>query len=203
VHIVGEVLLPVHLCVVALPSATLETLRSVESHPMALKQCRRFLATHPRLVARPASDTAGAARAVARSGDRTRAAIASRHAASLNGLSILVDGAQDHARNTTRFVVLGRRKGILRVDAHARTMLVVTTSEREGGLARPVEILAAHGLTLARLQVRPSGQPWRARLLMEIAHRVADPSIRRAIRDLRAGAQTCRSAGTWVDSVTR
>jgi len=106
--IAGTTALPIELSLLALPEATLESLQSVESHPVALRQCRAFLGAHPRLVARESHDTAGAAREVAASGDLTRGAIASSHAGELHGLVALATGLEDRADNVTRFAIIAR-----------------------------------------------------------------------------------------------
>ena len=100
--------LPIHLSLLALPGATLESLRSVESHPVALRQCAEFVKAHPHLTAREAQDTAGAAREVAMAGDRTRGAIASSRAGVLNGLVTLAEGLEDRADNVTQFAIIAR-----------------------------------------------------------------------------------------------
>ncbi len=73
-HVVLASEMPIRLCLLALPGSTLQGLRTVESHPVALRQCARFLAGLTAIEARSAYDTAGAARLVSLSGDRTRAA---------------------------------------------------------------------------------------------------------------------------------
>lgn len=107
-HVVLASEMPISLCLVAMPGAMLETLRTVESHPVALRQCGRFLAAHPHLVTREAYDTAGAARLVGASGDPSRSAVASARAASVHGLVVLRQGIEDRVGNTTRFVVVAR-----------------------------------------------------------------------------------------------
>ena len=107
-HVVLTSDMPISLCLVALPGATLETLRTVESHPVALRQCARFLAEHPHLAAREANDTAGAARLVSTSGNASRSAVASARAATVYGLVVLKHGIEDAKGNTTRFVVVAR-----------------------------------------------------------------------------------------------
>jgi prephenate dehydratase len=107
-HVVMASEMPINLCLLALPGATLEMLRTVESHPVALRQCGRFLLQHPQLTATPAYDTAGAARLVSTSGDRTRAAAASARAGRLNGLVPLLEAIEDRADNVTRFVIVSR-----------------------------------------------------------------------------------------------
>jgi prephenate dehydratase len=106
--IVHTTAVPIRLSLLALPGATLESLRSVESHPMALLQCGKFLRAHPQLVPRTSYDTAGAARAVAASADMTRAAIASSHAGALNGLVTLAFSIEDRVDNVTQFAIVAR-----------------------------------------------------------------------------------------------
>jgi prephenate dehydratase len=106
--IAGTTSLAIHLSLLATPGATVESLRSVESHPVALKQCGKFLAAHPMLRPVESHDTAGAAREVATSGDRTRGAIASSRAGELNGLIALATGLEDRSDNVTQFAIVAR-----------------------------------------------------------------------------------------------
>jgi prephenate dehydratase len=107
-HIVAEWFLPIRNQLMAPKGATLKGLKSVESHIMALGQCRNFLRKLgvKQIVA---ADTAGAAREVAERGDRTRAAIASRLAAQIYGLQILKEDIEDESHSTTRFIVVSRK----------------------------------------------------------------------------------------------
>ncbi len=105
---VGEHRLLIVLCLLGVPGAMLATVKEVRSHPVALAQCRIFLARHPWLDVRGHDDTAGAAREVAETGDRTIGAIGSEMAAERYGLEILARGVQDVPHNWTRFVVLKR-----------------------------------------------------------------------------------------------
>ena len=106
-HIIGEYFLPIRFQLMAPHGATLETIKTVESHVHALGQCRRILREHGcRAVV--AGDTAGAARIIAEAGDITRAALAPRFAAELYGLDILAENVEDAEHNTTRFVILSR-----------------------------------------------------------------------------------------------
>ncbi|HEX6888687.1 MAG TPA: prephenate dehydratase [Candidatus Nanopelagicales bacterium] len=105
--IVGEHFLPIRHQLLGVPGATVAELRTVESHVMALGQCRNAVR---RLGLTPivAADTAGSAREVAAVGDRTRAAIASELAARTYGLEVLEENIEDADHNTTRFLVLAR-----------------------------------------------------------------------------------------------
>jgi prephenate dehydratase len=108
-HIIAEWFLPIRNQLMASKGASLKTIKSVESHVMALGQCRGIIR---QLKLKPivAADTAGSAREVAESKDPTRAAIASRLAAEIYGLDILQENVEDESHSTTRFVVLSKEK---------------------------------------------------------------------------------------------
>jgi prephenate dehydratase len=106
-HIVAEWFLPIRNQLMAPKGATLKGLKSVESHIMALGQCRAFIRKLG-VKSIVAADTAGAAREVAERGDRSCAAVASRLAAEIYGLEILAENIEDESHSTTRFIVLSR-----------------------------------------------------------------------------------------------
>lgn len=105
--IIGEFFLPLSHQLMAVKGANLSTIRTAQSHVMALGQCRKALRTL-NLVPVIGADTAGSAREIAEAKDVTRAAIASRLAADLYGLDILAENIEDESHNTTRFVILAR-----------------------------------------------------------------------------------------------
>ena len=105
--IIGEFFLPLSHQLMAIPGATLATVKSAESHVMALGQCRNIIRKLG-LKAIVGADTAGSARLVAEAQDPSRAAIASRLAAEIYGLDIIAENIEDEAHNTTRFVILAK-----------------------------------------------------------------------------------------------
>jgi prephenate dehydratase/chorismate mutase/prephenate dehydratase len=109
--VLGEVVHPIHLSLLALPGTALEEVRWILSHPVALRQCLRFLARHPAAEALATYDTAGAAKEVAALGERSRAAVAGQGAAARYGLVSLADRIEDRPDNRTRFVVVTRPGG--------------------------------------------------------------------------------------------
>jgi prephenate dehydratase len=106
-HIIAEWFLPIRNQLVGLKGVTLGEIRSVESHAMALGQCRNFLRKLG-VKTRVAADTAGAAREVAERKERSCAAVASKFAAEIYGLDVLAADIEDEAHSTTRFIVLSR-----------------------------------------------------------------------------------------------
>ncbi len=108
-HIIAEWFLPIRNQLMAPKGATLKTIKTVQSHVMALGQCRNVI-RELKLKPVVAADTAGSAREVADANDLSRAAIASRLAAEIYGLDILKENVEDEANSTTRFVVLSPEK---------------------------------------------------------------------------------------------
>jgi len=108
-HVCGEVVQPIHHCLLGPLGSTLADIRVVHSHPAALAQCAAFLRRTPALVPREAYDTAGAARDVAARGQRDEAAIASEGCGERYGLQLLARDVGDRADNVTTFVVVARR----------------------------------------------------------------------------------------------
>ena len=88
----GEVVLRISHCVIGCPGSSLETIRRIQSHPVALAQCERFFAAHPGIAKAIAEDTAGSVRQIMERGDPTVAAIAGEFAAREYGAQILVSG---------------------------------------------------------------------------------------------------------------
>src|SRR6185437_1460038 len=108
-HIIAEWFLPIRNQLMAPKGATLKTIKTVESHVMALGQCRNVI-LELKLNPVVGADTAGAAREVSERNDKSRAAIASRLAAEIYGLQILKEDVEDESHSTTRFIVLSREK---------------------------------------------------------------------------------------------
>jgi prephenate dehydratase len=192
----SELTLPIHHCLLAPAGARLADLRDVESHPVALAQCRGFFERHAQLAPRAAYDTAGAARDVAAAGDRTRAAIAGRPAARRYGLEILAADIEDRGDNRTRFVAIGRVPATLAAGTRARTLLLVTTDNVPGALLRVLRPLADRALNMTKLESRPTGEPWSYRFVVEFEHAAGDPSVREVVAEIGAHTLRCESLGT-------
>ncbi|KAK3144860.1 hypothetical protein QOZ80_4AG0318780 [Eleusine coracana subsp. coracana] len=156
-HIVGEVQLPVHHCLLALPGVRKECLTRVISHPQALAQCEHTLTKMGLNVVREAfDDTAGAAEYVATHGLRDTAAIASSRAAELYGMEVLADGIQDDCGNVTRFVMLAREPIVPRTDRPFKTSIVFA-HDKEGTsvLFKVLSAFAFRDISLTKIESRP------------------------------------------------
>jgi prephenate dehydratase len=202
VRAVGEVVVAIHHCVLAVPGATLAAISAVESHPVALAQCGRFFAGHPHLEPRAAYDTAGAARAVAAAGDPRRAALAGRAAGARFGLDVLAAAVEDRPDNQTRFYVVARAgtpgDAGPAPGAPARTALLAVPPNVPGALVRLLEPFAAAGLNLSAIESRPTGDPWAYRFFLEVEHAAGDPALDRALGRARGAAGDLRVLGTFA-----
>ncbi|GMH07319.1 hypothetical protein Nepgr_009159 [Nepenthes gracilis] len=155
-HIVGEVQLSIHHCLLALPGVRKEYLNCVISHPQALAQCEHTLTKLGLNVTREAvDDTAGAAEYVATRNLRDTAAIASARAAELYGLQILADGIQDDSSNLTRFVMLAREPIIPRTDRPFKTSIVFAHEEGTSVLFKVLSAFAFRNISLTKIESRP------------------------------------------------
>jgi prephenate dehydratase len=169
--IVAETILPIELQLIALPGASLDGIRWVSSHPMALAQCELFFATHPHWKRVPAEDTAGSVREVVSQGDKSCAAIAGRRAAEHYHGVILAERIQDNTENFTRFVLLVPEKDAASwLSSEARkTSLAVRLAHRPGSLLAALEPFAKHGVNLLKIESRPiHGRPWEYQFFIDV-----------------------------------
>ncbi|MDR7415301.1 MAG: prephenate dehydratase [Armatimonadota bacterium] len=187
--ITGEISLRIAHCLLGVPGARLEGIRRVYSHPQALAQCEEFLRSLG-VEPVPAYDTAGAARLVAARGEREEAAIASRRAADLYGLTVLAEDVHDNPLNTTRFLSIASQP-VPRRDP-SKTSVVFATEHRPGALYRALGAFAEEGLNLTKLESRPARNAvWEYVFYVDFEGHVDELRVQRALRRLE---EQCRWA---------
>ena len=158
VRVVRETLLRIRHNLIALAGAPLGEIDRVFSHPVALAQCRRFLAGHPKMKAIAFYDTAGGVKQLVETHDQHAAAIASEAAAATYGAEVLARGIEDDPENYTRFFLV-RRAGEAETDPASNKMSVAFTLEHRPGSL--VAALSAMGTNLTKIESRPvHGKPW-------------------------------------------
>lgn len=108
-EVLDEVRIQISQHLIACPSAEFADLSTVQSHPVALAQCRRFFSAHPQLKPIAADDTAGSVAEIMRRGELSCAAIAGQRAADHYGAVVLREDIQDKSENYTRFLLLGAK----------------------------------------------------------------------------------------------
>lgn len=110
-YIIGEHFQPIHHCLLGLPGGSVGDLSEVYSHVHAIPQCREFIRKN-HLTSHVCADTASGAANIKRWNDRTKAAIASELAGQIYGLEVLQKDIEDATHNTTRFLILSRKKQV-------------------------------------------------------------------------------------------
>jgi len=181
--VVAQTVLPIRHQLVGPAPISPQELRVVRSHPHALEQCRRLLASLPQAAAVAAATTADAARMVAEEGDPTHAAITSPRAAELYELVVLDHDVGDHPEAFTRFVAIATHIELARVEGTTyRTSFSFVTDHRPGALHDALEPFARLAVDLHHLSSRPIPQtPWRYRFDAVLAGHPLDPSVRQAL----------------------
>jgi prephenate dehydratase len=161
VAIESESLLRIRHNLIAVPGSSLDRIQRVYSHPVALAQCRKFFEQHASIEAIPFYDTAGSVKQLMELRDRSAAAIASARAAEYYGGYVLSGGIEDNAENYTRFFVIRKRKEVPANPAADKVSLAFTLENRPGTLVAALEIFAAQGTNLTKIESRPvQGKPW-------------------------------------------
>jgi chorismate mutase/prephenate dehydratase len=196
--IIGEEVLRVEHCLLAVEEVPLAGIRRVLSHPQALAQCMKFLSKLPNCQAQPHLDTAMAVKKVKDEGDPTVAAIASEEAGRRYGLKVLRRNVEDQSNNYTRFVVVAKRPSRVDVRIPCKTSLVMATSHEEGSLLKALSLLHDHKINLTKLESRPiPGIPFQYQFYLDFEGNMADARIAGAIERLRSATTSLKVLGCY------
>jgi prephenate dehydratase len=204
-EIVGEVVVPVQLCLAALPGQRIEQIERVYSHIQALGQAESFLRVRPWQLL-TTYNTAGAGKSIAERGERRAAAVLSPRAAGLFGLEILADEIGDLPGNRTRFAVLAKPDAVAAIPGLSaqvtatdrRTTLVLAVRNEPGTLLAVLRVFAEHGLNMSKLESRPSRErAWEYVFWVDLDADVAGPQTQAALGDLESVTTMVRVLGSY------
>jgi chorismate mutase/prephenate dehydratase len=201
-HIVGEEVLRVIHCLLAIDQVPIDRIKRVISHPQALAQCSHFLSRLHGCKVESYLDTAMAARKVLEDEDLSQAAIAGSYAAELYELKILKRNITNQEINFTRFVVAAREQVSVDLQIPCKTSLLLTTSHDKGSLISCLKVLEDHGINMAKLESRPKpNEPWKYLFYLDIEANIDDPDITTAISELRSKAELLKMLGCYPAQV--
>ncbi|UPA24864.1 prephenate dehydratase [Shinella oryzae] len=198
-HIVGEYFMPIRFQLMVLPGVTKEEVRTVHSHIHALGQCRKIVRLNgwkPVI----AGDTAGAAKLVSETGDRSMAALAPRLAADLYGLSIIAENVEDTETNVTRFVVLSREEKPAEQTGEGIivTTFVFNVRNIPAALYKALGGFATNGINMTKLESYQIGGKFIAtQFYADIEGHPDEAHVRQALDELRYFSEKVRILGTY------
>jgi prephenate dehydratase len=197
-HIIAEWFLPIRNQLMAPKGASLATIKSVQSHVMALGQCRNII-RELKLKPVVAADTAGSAREVAEAKDFTRAAIASRLAAKIYGLDILKENVEDESDSTTRFIVLSREKKWAKPGkGKVVTTFVFRVRNLPAALYKALGGFATNGVNMTKLESYMVGGTFTAtQFYADVEGHPDDRNLRLALEELAFFSHEVRILGVY------
>ena len=199
-HIVGEYFMPIHFQLMVMPGVKREEIKTVHSHIHALGQCRKVIRANgwkPVI----AGDTAGAAKLVAETGDRSMAALAPRLASSLYNLDIIAEDIEDTETNVTRFVVLAREPKMPPVPQNGD--MVVTTfifrvRNLPAALYKAMGGFATNGVNMTKLEsYQTGGKFFATQFYADITGHPEEPHVARAMEELGFFSREINILGTY------
>jgi prephenate dehydratase len=210
--VIGEVVLRVVHCLIALRTARLSGIKVVYSHPQALAQCRNFVTS---LGVEPivTYDTAGSVKMIKEKGLREAAAIAGERAARIYGLKVLKKGVEDYSTNSTRFLIVSRegpeearrpavaearRGGISR---GSKTSLIFAVPHRPGSLYNALEVFAREKINLTKIESRPTKErPWEYYFFVDFEGHRQDTKVVRVLSELAKKTAFLKVLGSYPRS---
>jgi prephenate dehydratase len=209
--VIGEVVLRVIHCLIALRSAKLAGIKVVYSHPQALAQCRNFVTS---LGVEPivTYDTAGSVKMIKEKRLEGAAAIAGERAAEIYGLKVLKKGIEDYSTNSTRFLIVARegseperskstaaRRGS--VSHGSKTSLIFAVPHTPGSLYNALEVFARAKINLTKIESRPTKErPWEYFFFVDFEGRRDDLEVVKVLSELARKTAFLKVLGSYPRS---
>lgn len=200
--ICAEVYIRVRQCLIGLKGSKLSDITEVHSQAPAIGQCRDYLdKTLPKAKYIEQPDTAYSAALVAKLADPTKAAIASKEAASLHGLCVLAENIETYEHNYTRFVVLQNTVSETQ-DANKTTLILTTTGDdKPGRLYRALGVFAELNINMTMLHSRPViSKVWHYQFFIDIDCATQDKRMRECVARLQEQGNIIRLLGSYKSS---
>lgn len=168
-HIVGEHYLDIQHNLMALPNQSIEDIKEVYSHPMALLQCKDFFKDHPHIKLVEDKDTAEVARRIERKGIKSIGAIASVLAADIFNLEILAHSIQTIKHNETRFAIVKRTNSEVPENEINKASIKFEADHKRGSLATILNVMSDCKLNLTKIQSLPIIKtPWKYAFFVDV-----------------------------------
>lgn len=172
--IVGEHKLHIEHSLLVLPDESEADIREVNSHPVALMQCRSFLAGHPNWKVVEVEDTAGAAANISNLTLHSHAAICSKYAAPIYNMKVLYEGIEDNKHNYTRFLVLAdpyTADSLRHKEMSNKSSVVFAVPHESGSLSQVLSIFSFYHINMTKIQSLPIiGHEWEYMFYVDLTY---------------------------------
>ncbi len=203
-HIIGEHFVRVHANLLGVKGSQLSDIKTAQSHPVLLGQCRKFLKQH-NISSESVADTAGSARMVAERADPEIGGLASELAAEIYGLDVLARHIEDNAHNTTRFLVCAPQKQWASQDSGTiMTTLVFQVRNIPAALYKAMGGFATNGVNMVKLEsYMVNGSFTATQFYADIEGHPDDPAVKRALAELKYFTSSMRVLGVYPSNEFR
>lgn len=198
--IVGELTLPINHCILVSDAnkSTMDTIKTVYSHPQPIQQCSHFLHTYPQWNIKYCKSTAAAMEKVAELNSAEVAAIGNEAGGELYHLSVLEHNLANQQQNITRFIILARKPIDVAEQVPAKTTLLLATGQQAGSLVEALLILRQHNLVMSKLESRPiHGNPWEEMFYIDIRGNLRSNEMQSALTALRETSHSLKVLGSY------
>jgi len=194
--IVAQFDVTINHCLLGVSGSTLDDIKMVYSHPQALLQCSKFLNNNKEILEYPYANTAIAAKDIAIWGEKYKGAIASKKAANLYNLKILIENLQDNSLNTTRFIVV---KNKLEIKGNAsKTSIIFTSAHVPGALYNILKSFYLNNINITRIESRPNiNRKFEYYFYLDFLGTVNDKSVINAISDAKKNCGYFKILGSY------
>lgn len=195
-YIVGEQIIKIEHCLLGVPGAKIEDIKTVYSHPQSLMQSARYLNEHSHWQQISMQNNAYAAKKVAQDADASQAAVASAFAGNIYGLEILEQGIQQAESNSTRFIIVTNQK-VFRQDAR-KISICFEIPHESGSLYHILSHFIYNNLNMTKIESRPiEERNWEYRFFVDFEGNLADSAVKNALRGLREEARNMKILGNY------
>ncbi len=194
--IVGEQCVKIEQNLLGCEGATLQSIKTVYSHPQGLKQCKDFFHDYPQMEQVPYFSTSKSAEEVAQKQDVTLGAIAGKQAAELYNLKIIAPAINSNSNNYTRFVIIAKKPEI--VSGANKITLIVAVKHETGSLYKMLASFYHMGLNMMNLESRPIvGKTWEYFFYIDVTGNLADPLVQDVMDEIKAKTTYCKILGNY------
>lgn len=203
-YIVGELTQQIDHCLLTTTDTTLESIKTLYSHPQPHEQCSEFLHRLENVELISCSSTADAMIAVKDINSPHVAAIGNSDSGKLYGLQSLITNISNQTENQTRFIVVARKPVDVSEQIPAKTTLIMSTSQDAGSLVESLLVLRKYGINMSKLESRPiMGNPWEEMFYIDLQAHLKSEAMSSAIEELTSITQYLKVLGCYpIENVT-